>query len=87
MSWKNLPYWLKGGIITSILALIFFIYYLFTVRLCFDYVDGSCDLLIKTLFVGSINYSTYLSLIGALIVSFIISALIGFVYGKLKNKA
>ena len=87
---KNLSYWLKGGIIGVIInTLLFGIdYFLFYSR---GYVcDIACPFTIVSLIISSVLYwgrTTFASgWIFSSLVFFVIFAVIGWIYGKIKNR-
>lgn len=98
MRWKEWPYWLRGGIIASLLGLIYsvlstiFIFkipyelsrplYTFGILIC-GLEDGD-GILHATLCEGSLGLVSVI--ISALILLFIIGALIGLIIGKIKKK-
>ncbi len=97
MAWKNWPVWVKGGIIASLLGLIYsllstiFIFqvpevvskhlYVFGILIC-GLKDGD-GILPATLCKGSLGL--VLVIISALILLFIIGSLIGLIIGKIKS--
>lgn len=100
MSWKDLSYWLKGGIIASIICVLFFL-----VSFCF-YISANTNPLNEAIwaffFFFLSTYPTYFLLMGiiaktrtfeillifvaGIINLFIIGALIGWIVGKVKEK-
>lgn len=102
MGWKNWSYWLKGGVITFSADFIIVLLIIFTSHksesigwgLIFTQIPFSFTLLgffSKILcYPVSINTASAceipLAIIGGLISWFIIGALIGWIYGKIKNR-
>ena len=95
MFWKNLPHWLKGGIITVLIFISAFILSLFLPPYCPHSVLGGCGLVIEpfvyTLIPGWFitdfidDGNIYVGFLASFIVYFILGALIGWIYGKIKN--
>ena len=101
MGWKNWPYWLKGGILFSLInALLSTLIYLIllilknnfdTIRFAAEY---SFFLVISLLFINPAWYfsgpRSYFDIIFGLVVGaalyFIIGAIIGWIYGKIKSR-
>ena len=98
MSWKNWPYWLKGGVIGVILIIVFFIIIVSisnTSKGCTSWENSPyyCISIIGASFLiavvtGSRNMMfLYISTgITNIIIVFIVGSLIGLIYGKIKNR-
>ena len=98
MGWKNLPSWLKGGIIAVGLELLFFIIFLITEIQIFESslsslnsVFGILSMPLSILFWGLLfgdditSTMIYLSYILNIVLYFIIGVLISWFYSKLKK--
>ena len=91
MNWKYLPYWLRGGLVTIFLSFIISsltaLFFKLTFSLSFLIVGA---IVVLTICVGgekcSTNLQWFLMIVISLISYFIIGALIGWVYGKMKSK-
>ena len=79
MGWKDWPYWLKGGIIGLIVGLITLISKLI---LSFMFIDDTGNAPIYTLGIKSFLLSQLLGFLGTIIIGLVI----GWVYGKIKNR-
>ena len=86
MNWKNWPYWLKGGIIGIIFAIII-------ILITFAYYEVSSNLgsffgineyLVENISNYGLGLILYMSL--NLIEYFVIGALIGYIYGRIIKK-
>lgn len=89
MGWKNLPYWLRGGIIAIIIFIILVVITSISDRQGTSHPGALIIPLLPGL--ALTNHTLYRSdlLINgfiSLIIYFIIGALIGFIIGKIKNK-
>lgn len=95
MSWKNWPYWLKGGLITiliylllTIFLIIIFFIFKSQISLIFFQIISLPTTLVNNLFGiysghnGIINKIFFTSII----IYFIIGFIIGLIYGKIKKK-
>lgn len=93
MGWKNLPYWLRGGIILLVLS-VFLLYFLSTTVLCVDPSSGAdlsnpifgCKSELERLFIN-LGFTKFIGSIFFLGVSFLIGAIIGLIIGKIKSKS
>ena len=98
MGWKELPFWLKGGIIVSIIYLVIFLILKIIPCNSSGYLGGSClglSVLLLVLLspasgilnlVGLDNNNIYLVGLLALIIYFIIGAFIGSIIKIVKSK-
>ncbi len=99
MGWKNLPYWLKGGILGAVISVIFFIPLVLEgmiVRLrfpkWFEFVFGMLHLPAVYIGLGIIGATSkyeiwFFYLLGFfvdLLIYFLIGAFIGWIIGKIK---
>jgi len=87
MGWKDWPYWLKGGIIGTVLAtLIILIVGFIALSICYE----NCPPFIKNSLFIFILPSYFLpgviADVAIIIWNFLIGALIGFIYGKIKSR-
>ncbi len=79
MGWKDLPYWLKGGIIALIIWIIFFV--------LAGIVDFQIKGIIPPIIIGGLynNLTTVVAYIENAIIYLIIGAIVGLIYGKIKK--
>ena len=93
MSWKNWPYWLKGGIILDVVYLLVVSMYVITflienisqsIFILLYFISFPAFLILRLIEYDSHNVITYTIIISFLIY-FILGALIGLIYGKIKN--
>lgn len=84
MGWRNWSYWLRGGIITIVLYIIFYILFILIRE------EGVFPPTLAGNLIYVINISFYLVLlIGTildLLLVFLIGAFIGLIYGKFKQR-
>jgi len=91
MRWKDLPTWLKFGIVFSIIDVIFIILGLITSSpkeadlMVLHFVQIPLTL-IASLFGDGIIQSFTLLILGGLAIWFLIGAIIGWIVGKIKSK-
>ncbi|MBS3085684.1 hypothetical protein J4225_03285 [Candidatus Pacearchaeota archaeon] len=79
MGWKDWPYWLKGGVIFEILLIIG----LFLIA----FIKGEgLAILFLLIFFGGENPWEMFTFLGFLILYFILGAIIGWIYGKIRNR-
>ena len=79
MGWKDWPYWLKGGEIFEILLIIG----LFLIA----FIKGEgLAILFLLIFFGGENPWEMFTFLGFLILYFILGAIIGWIYGKIRNR-
>lgn len=87
MSWKNWPYWVKGGIIGLVIGLILII--VGTICLPFAGFPPQCPstiiLHLPLILLSYFLKDIYLGYIVLILISIIIGALIGFIIGKVKS--
>ena len=85
MGWKNLPYWLKGGIIGGISGILLAI-----LGQHFVLIRSASFLALILIYVFPVGhyFSPIIILIGLInfITYMILGALIGYIYGKIKNR-
>lgn len=88
MSWKDWPYWLKGGGIGGILLSIYHIILLFTYELIFPYgVEDFKYFFLYTIIIHQ-KLGVYFFIFSPLIIfiiGFLFGVLIGWIYGKIKR--
>ncbi len=92
MTWKNLPYWLRGGIISLLIVAVL---YLILISLSLftslgEVLGGSKNILLTlslgTYFVLGGESESATIVFGLIVEYFIIGAVIGLIIGKLKSK-
>lgn len=86
---KKESYWICGGIIGFVLSLIVIGYKLFMSKMCYDGPDGgACISELSIIFSSSFSdvYATYRYLIPEFVIFIVVGALIGWLYGKIKNR-
>ena len=97
MAWRDWTYWLKGGIIGVILGILVSLAFLFGLTILslpgiiLAYILAPVDQLLLVIFAGNNGYVNetvgYLFItISAVIEFFVIGAIIGLIYGKIKKK-
>jgi hypothetical protein len=90
MGWKNLSYWLKGGIILAGINFLLIVLYYLISNGQGSYYDPSAFLYISSFLVTDFFYwgsnSPLEIFIFSSIFYFIIGAIIGLIYGKIKNR-
>lgn len=83
MNWKNLPYWVRGGValVVSNVALNIFDYSIYTANIhsSWDYKPGIWHFLFTT---SSVSLNYFLQYLTYLLVGM----LLGWLYGKIKNR-
>lgn len=94
--WKNLPYWIRGGIIGIVIAIILSLIVIlfrefdnpitFFVGLGILFVNLWFAYLINCRFESCLIANLYIFMILFIIESFLIGVIIGWVVGKIKNK-
>ncbi|MCC2631127.1 MAG: hypothetical protein K0S38_936 [Candidatus Paceibacter sp.] len=77
---KKLPYWVKGGIIFTSIAVLVLAWRI----LC--PADTGCSINIDLLFFPVILLPGQFAIIGYFLFYFLLGALLGFIYGKFKNR-
>lgn len=93
MGWKKLPFWLKTGIIFSLLSLITSIIFLSSVVICVDPAQGAdlsnpifgCKSELERLFIQP-RLEVFMVPIFFIIISFLAGACVGLVIEKIKSK-
>lgn len=89
MGWRNLPYWLKGGIISFLIVFIWgildFVLFHTMITIMLICVSFTGIFLCKPLNIGYGNYDTLLIIL-ALISYFLLGAIIGLIVGKIRSR-
>jgi hypothetical protein len=89
MGWKNLSYWLKGGVFGFILSFLVIVYRLYVSKICFDGVGrGECISELSIIFSSNLKdvYATYFYLIPEFVLAITAGVLIGWIYGRIKQR-
>lgn len=102
MNWKNWPYWVKGGILLGVtIALLFSLVTIFRVPVLSNYVENNSGLFLGIpillsmmtglghvdIMMGKMDLLAHITfLLVTFVLYFPIGAIIGSLYGKIKNR-